>query len=107
MRIDYCEEGEPIDRLNSLITIFQDLQNEVALLSDELDSNTLDDVEGAIDTVIELLEDAALENQGEVEWTWLNSFPDLRIIEILTPGKKQHHQMVSGTSTGDDLIRKV
>ena len=67
MRIDYCEEGEPIDRLNSLITIFQDLQNEVALLSDELDSNTLDDVEGAIDTVIELLEDAALENQGEVE----------------------------------------
>ena len=37
MRIDYNEEGEPIDRLNSLITILQDLQNEVAILSDELD----------------------------------------------------------------------
>ena len=66
MRIDYNEEGEPIDRLNSLITIFQDLQNEVALLSDELDSETLENAEGAIDTVIELLGDAILENEGEV-----------------------------------------
>ena len=66
MRIDYYEEGEPIDRLNSLITIFQDLQNEVALLSDELDSETLENAEGAIDTVIELLGDAILENEGEV-----------------------------------------
>ena len=64
MRIDYNEEGEPIDRLNSLITIFQDLQNEVALLSDELDSETLENAEGAIDTVIELLGDAILENEG-------------------------------------------
>ena len=66
MRIDYNEEGEPIDRLKSLITIFQDLQNEVALLSDELDSETLENAEGAIDTVIELLGDAILENEGEV-----------------------------------------
>ena len=66
MRLDYYEEGEPIDRLNSLITIFQDLQNEVALLSDELDSETLENAEGAIDTVIELLGDAILENEGEV-----------------------------------------
>ena len=64
MRIDYNEEGEPIDRLNSLITIFQDLQNEVALLSDELDSEKLENAKGAIDTVIELLGDAILENKG-------------------------------------------
>ena len=64
MRIDYNEEGEPIDRLNSLITILQDLQNEVALLSDELDSETLENAGGAIDTVIELLGDAILENKG-------------------------------------------
>ena len=64
MRIDYNEEGEPIDRLNSLITILQDLQNEVALLSNALDSETLENAEGAIDTVIELLGDAILENEG-------------------------------------------
>ena len=67
MRLDYYEEGEPIDRLNSLITIFQDLQNEVAQLSDELDSETLENAEGAIDTVIELLGDAILENEGKVD----------------------------------------
>ena len=64
MRIDYNEEGEPIDRLNSLISILQDLQNEVALLSNALDSETLENAEGAIDTVIELLGDAILENEG-------------------------------------------
>ena len=67
MRIDFYEEGEPIDRLNSLITIFQDLQNEVALLSEELVSETLENAEEAIDTVIELLGDAILESDGEVE----------------------------------------
>ena len=67
MRIDYNEEGEPIDRLNSLITILQDLQNEVALLSDELDSEKLENAKGAIDTVIELLGDAILENEGKVD----------------------------------------
>ena len=67
MRLDYYEEGEPTDRLNSLITIFQDLQNEVALLSDEMDSETLENAGGAIDTVIELLGDAILENEGKVD----------------------------------------
>ena len=57
MRIDYCEYGEPLNRLHSLITIFQDLQNEVHMLSDELNSGTLEKAEDAIDTVIDLLGD--------------------------------------------------
>lgn len=55
------------DNLNSLITIFQDLQNEVSLLSDELDSDTLEEAKAAIDVVIEKIADALEENGWEVE----------------------------------------
>ena len=58
MRIDYPEKGSPQDRLNSLISIFETLQDEVAVLSDELDSDTLEEAEAAIDVVIEKIGDA-------------------------------------------------
>ena len=67
MRIDYPEKGSPQDRLNSLISIFETLQDEVAMLSDELDSDTLEDAEAAIDVVINKLGDVIEENGWEVE----------------------------------------
>ena len=66
MTINYFEEGEPQNRLNSLISIFQDLQNEVALLADELDSDTLENAEDDIDAVIDKLGDVLEENGWEV-----------------------------------------
>ena len=67
MTINYFEDGEPQDRLNSLISIFQDLQNEVALLADELDSGTLEEAEADIDVVIDRLGDVLEENGWVVE----------------------------------------
>ena len=65
MTINYFEEGEPQNRLNSLTSIFQDLQNEIALLADELDSDTLEEAEDNIDAVIQKLGDVLRRTDGK------------------------------------------
>ena len=67
MRIDYPESSTPKTRLTSLLSIFETLQDEVAMLSDELDTDTLEDAEAAIDVVIDKLGDVIEENGWEVE----------------------------------------
>ena len=67
MRIDYPEKATPKTRLTSLLSIFETLQDEVAMLSDELDSDTLEEAEEAIDVVIEKIGDVMEENGWEVE----------------------------------------
>ena len=67
MRIDYPESSTPKTRLTSLLSIFETLQDEVAVLSDELDSDTLEEAEAAIDVVIDKIGDAIEENGWEVE----------------------------------------
>ena len=67
MRIDYPEKATPKTRLTSLLSIFETLQDEVAVLSDELDSDTLEEAEEAIDVVIDKIGDAIEENGWEVE----------------------------------------
>ena len=67
MRIDYPESSTPKTRFTSLLSIFETLQDEVAMLSDELDSDTLEEAEDAIDVVIDKIGDAMEENGWEVE----------------------------------------
>ena len=67
MRIDYPEKSTTKVRLTSLLSIFETLQDEVAVLSDELDSDTLEEAEEAIDVVIDKIGDAMEENGWEVE----------------------------------------
>ena len=67
MHIDYPDSSTPKTRITSLLSIFETLQDEVAMLSDELDSDTLEDAEAAIDIVIEKIGDAIEENGWEVE----------------------------------------
>ena len=50
-----------------LLSIFEPLQDEVAVLSDELDSDTLEEAEAAIDVVIDKFGDVIEENGWDGE----------------------------------------
>lgn len=57
----------PEKELNQILDDLQSIQNRVAVFSDELDSEPLEDAEGAIDTVMDKIIKAIKENGWEVE----------------------------------------
>ena len=59
-------EGSAQDRLNQIIEDLQEIQDRVAELSDELDSDTLEEAEADIDVVIDRIADVIEEHGWKV-----------------------------------------
>ena len=60
-------QASPAVRLNNLIQILSNFQEQVSILADELDSDTLEEAEADIDVVIDRLGDVLEENGWVVE----------------------------------------
>ena len=67
MTFEFNESAKPADRLNNLISIFESLQSQISRLSRELDSEMLEEAEGDIDVLIDLIGDTIEENGWEVK----------------------------------------
>ena len=55
MKFEFNESAKPAERLNSLISIFEALQGQISRLAGELDSEMLEEAEGDIDILVDLL----------------------------------------------------
>lgn len=67
MKFEFNESAKPAEKLNSLITIFEALQEQISGLATELDSEMLEEAEGDLDILVDLLVDTLEENGWEVK----------------------------------------
>ena len=67
MKIEFNESAKPAEKLNSLISIFETLQEQISGLARELDSEMLEEAEGDLDILVDLLVDTLEENGWEVK----------------------------------------
>ena len=67
MKLEFNESAKPAEKFNSLISIFEVLQGQISNLARELDSEMLEEAEGDLDVLVDLLVDTLEENNWEVK----------------------------------------
>ena len=66
MKFEFNESAKPAEKLNTLISIFESLQEQISSLARDIDSEMLEEAEGDLDVLVDLLTDTLEENGWEV-----------------------------------------